>query len=202
VIAVAIVGVNAYRLWTGGSWDLPKTGKGAPIAAVEVPSEQAKKSQTVSTDIIISKNIFDPERGEGRSREAADNSRSSQRVRSMVLLGTAILGNDRVAILQDAPAARGGAATTAQPSEIMRVKLGDTVEGFRLSEIGDKRVVFTKGGSRVEVMLDFFRKVETVEPKPPPQTPAQVTPPRPVVPRVVPNLPRRPAAPPDSTPES
>jgi hypothetical protein len=171
------------------------------VSAAEVSSEQAKKSQPVSTDVIVSKNIFDPERGEGRSREVADNSRSYQRLKSMVLLGTAILGDHRFAILQDPPAAR-VAGAPAQSSEIMRVKLGDTVEGFRLAEIGDKRVVFTKGASRVEVMLDFFRKMETAEAKPPPQTPTQATPPRPVVPRVVPNVPRRVPSAPETSPES
>jgi hypothetical protein len=153
----------------------------------------------VSTDVIVSRNIFDPERGEGRSREVADGSRSYQRVKSMVLLGTAILGNNRFAILQDSPAMRASPATAGQSPEIMRVKLGDTIEGFQLSEITDKRVVFTKGPSRVEVLLDYFRKVETVEAKPVPQPPAQAgAPPRPVVPRAVPSLPRRdrlPAAP-------
>jgi hypothetical protein len=92
----------------------------------------------------------------------------------------------------------------------MRIKLGDTVDGFRLSEIADKRVVFTRGASRVEVMLDFFRKVESVEPKPALPTPGtkaapgQVGAPRPGVPRVVPNLPRRERlpAPPNPGPES
>jgi hypothetical protein len=129
----------------------------------------------------------------------AENSRSFQRLKSMVLLGTAILGDSRFAILQDAPASRGGAG---QASETVRVKVGDTVDGFRLSEIGDKRVVFTKGASRIEVMLDYFRKIETAEAKPPPQPPTQATPPRPVTPRVVPNVPRRLPSPPETSPES
>jgi hypothetical protein len=200
VAAVGIVAIQVYRLWTSGPWDIPKAGKGTPVPAMEVPAEQTMKSQALSTDVIVSKNIFDPERGEGRSREVADNSRSYQRLKGMVLLGTAILGDNRFAILQDAPAGR-GSATPVHSSEIMRVKVGDTVDGFRLAEIGDKRVVFTKGGSRVEVLLDFFRRIETAEAKPPPQAPAQATPPRPVAPRAVPNLPRRVPSAPETSPE-
>lgn len=63
----------------------------------------------------------------------------------------------------------------------MRLKLGDTVEGFKLSEIHDKKVVFTKGSSKVEVALDYFRKIEPT--KPVPAAPAR--------PGVAPNVPRR-----------
>jgi hypothetical protein len=198
VVGVGIVAVQAYRLWTAGPWEVPNAGRGAPSYALETAPEEATKPQLVSTDAIVSRNIFDPERGEGRSREVADSSRSYQRVKSMILLGTAILGKNRVAILQDSPAMRASPAAAGQSSDIMRVKLGDTIEGFQLSEIADNRVVFTKGPSRVEVLLDYFRKVETVEPKPAPQPPPQAGAPRPVVPRVVPSLPRRerlPAAP-------
>ncbi|MGH7823869.1 MAG: hypothetical protein ACREQ7_01645 [Candidatus Binatia bacterium] len=204
VTGVGIVAVQGYRLWSGGPWDLPNPGKGSPIYAVETPSEENNRAQAVSTETIVSRNIFDPQRGEGSSTEVADSSRGYQRISSMVLLGTAIFGTNRVAILQDSPAMRGSPATAGQPAELMRVKLGDTVEGFRLSEIADKRVVFTKGASRIEVNLDYFRKVETVEAKPRPPVRGQVGAPRPVVPRVVPNLPRRqrrPAAP-NPSPES
>ena len=45
--------------------------------------------------------------------------------------------------------------------------LGDTVEGFKLSEIREKSVIFTKGASKVEVAIDFFRRVEETGPRPP-----------------------------------
>jgi hypothetical protein len=83
----------------------------------------------------------------------------------------------------------------------LRFKLGDAFEGFRLSEIRDKNVVFTKGASRVELALDYFRKVEpTVVARAPISQPAlsgtasatgQARPGAPLAPRVVPQLPRR-----------
>jgi len=196
--------VQTYRLWAEGPWDLPQPGARAPLYTAQASPGGAGRSQPAGTETIVSRNVFDPERGEGRSTEVADNSRAYQRVRNMVLLGTAILGSNRVAILQDAPAMRTGPATAGSSAEIMRVKLGDTVEGFRLSEIADKRVVFTKGPSRVEVMLDYFRKVESPPPQPAVQPPVQAGAPRPVVPRVVPNIPRRDRLPqaPNPAPES
>jgi len=71
------------------------------------------------------------------------------------------------------------------------VKVGDNVEGYRLAEIADKKVVFTKDAARVEVMLDYFRKVEVGAPRAAPA--GQIAPPGAVSvpPRVIPNLPRR-----------
>jgi hypothetical protein len=74
----------------------------------------------------------------------------------------------------------------------MRLKLGDNIEGYRLAEIADKKVVFTKDAARVEVALDYFRKVEVPTPRQP-TPPGQAVVPgvAPTGPRVIPNLPRR-----------
>jgi hypothetical protein len=156
----------------------------------------------IATDTVIGRNLFDPERGAGASREAEENSRAVQRVRGMVLVGTVIIGNNRVAILQDGATPAPGQAIpgqrpTAQAPSMMRLKVGDSLEGFRLTEIADQRVVFARDTTRVEVLLDFFRKVENAAPRPvvapgPNQTPPAAAAPVPVpVPRVLPNLPRR-----------
>jgi hypothetical protein len=141
----------------------------------------------INTDAIVSKNLFDPERGAGATREAEENSRASQRVRNMILIGTIIIGNNRTAILQDSANPNVGQPVPGQqPAAPMRLKLGDNVEGFKLSEIADKRVVFTRDTARVEVVLDYLRKVEVAQPRvlPPGQLNPQAAAPDP---RVVPN---------------
>ena len=85
----------------------------------------------------------------------------------MVLLGTAILGNNRFAILQDGATSSGAPAVPGQSAATMRIKLGDTVEGFKLSEVSEKRVVFARGASTVEVPLDYFRKTDIAQPRRP-----------------------------------
>ncbi len=145
-----------------------------------------------STDAIVSRNLFDPERGAGATRDAEETSRAFQRIRNMILIGTVITGDNRTAILQDGSGPSMGPAVPAQPAPTMRLKLGDNVEGYRLAEIADKKVVFTKDAARLEVVLDYFRKVEVAAPRPsPPQ--GQIVPPGAVAPgpRVIPNLPRR-----------
>jgi hypothetical protein len=139
--------------------------------------------------MIVNKNLFDPERGAGATREAEENSRAFQRLRNMILVGTIIIGSNKVAILQDGGGQNVAQAVPAQAVAPLRLKLGDSVEGFRLSEIADRRVVFTRETSRIEVLLDYFRKPEAVQPRT--LVPGRPGAPGAVVPQAVPNLPRR-----------
>lgn len=180
--------MQASALWRGGPWDLPNPAKVRASPVDEEPKKVSPLYQIVSTKNIIDKNLFDPERGAGRAQESEASTIAMQRIRSMVLMGTAILGSSRYVILQEPtdPALPAQRTQTGQPGNL-RLKLGDTVEGFKLSEIHEKRVVFTKGASRVEVALDFFRKADPSKQSPPGAVPAR--------PGVVPNIPRRPNLP-------
>lgn len=188
-VATVIVCWSTYRTWNNDPWILPTPAKALSLPTSEKPRPTVVKP-VINTDVIVSKNLFDPERGAGATREAEETSRSFQRIRNLILLGTVIIGNNRTAVVQDAgPTPAQGAAV--QPAASIRLKLGDDFEGYKLAEINDKRIVFTKDAARVEVLLDYFRKVDVSAPRPVPPgqvvPPAQSTPP----PRVVPNLPRR-----------
>jgi hypothetical protein len=214
VIAIGLIAWSGYRSWQEGPWDLPTGSKRRDLAASMEKQPAPGVKPPVTTDMIVSKNLFDPERGAGATREAEESSRAFQRVRGMILVGTVILGNDRVAILQDGQASPGTPRIPGQPAAVMRLKVGDNLEGFRLAEIADRRVVFSKDAARVEVLLDYFRKVETAPPRvaapgqlpPGPSViPGQVPAPPPAVspvPRVVPNLPRRGRIPVPGSPNS
>ena len=190
-LAIALIGWSTYRSWRAGPWDIPAPTKRIAAAATNEKQAGGTAPAPVSTDVIVSKNLFDPERGAGATREAEENSRSSQRVRNLILMGTVIIGNNRTAILQDGVNPTVGQAAAAAQTGPMRLKVGDNVEGYRLAEISDRKVVFTKDAARVEVVLDYFRKVEVAAPKAapagPPAPPGAVA----VPPRVIPNLPRR-----------
>jgi len=182
--AIVFVGARTYNLWQKGPWELPKPAKPKAATVAEEPKKEIPRQQLVSTKNIIDKNLFDPERGAGRTQETEASAIAMQRIRSMVLMGTMILGSSRYAILQGPSESRPpvpGAPAGQQSS--LRLKLGDTVEGFKLSEIHEKKVIFTKGASKVEVALDFFRKVDQTK-----QAPAGAIPPRP---GVAPSIPRR-----------
>ncbi len=166
LIACSIgLGIKTYWLWKQGPWDLPTPLKPKTLAGGQTPQSTVKPAQPiVGTEIIVSRNLFDPERGASKTKEAEAETRAMQRIRSMVLLGTAILGPNRYAIVQESDGVPSGPAAQGRAQTPRRLKLGDMVEGFNLSEIGEKRVVFVKGTARVEVAVDFFRKVDLVGP--------------------------------------
>ena len=189
---------KTYLLWTDGPWDFaeaPKVSSPAPTPPTDSPATQPRLA---ATDLLISKNLFDPERGATQTKEAEANTRAVQRIKGLMLVGTMILGESRYAIVQDTGAQTAGRPPPGQSSQTMRFKLGDTFEGFSLSQIQDKNVVFTSGAVRVELALDYFRKVEAAAPQVRPT--AQTGPARPVAAgsppgvaalRVIPQLPRR-----------
>src|SRR3990172_12514570 len=175
--AVLFMVVKTYLLWHDGPWDLPIPASVSPPAAASTPDVPATRPRAANTDFIISKNLFDPERGASQTKEAETTSRAMQRLRGLILLGTAILGESRYAIVQDTGAQSAGRPVPGQSSQTMRFKMGDIFEGFSLSQIQDKNVVFTNGAARVELALDYFRKVEASAP--PGRPPAQTGPPPP-----------------------
>lgn len=195
---VVFMVVKTYLLWHDGPWDLPNPPKSSSPAPASQPESPATQPRAANTEIVISKNLFDPERGAGQTKEAEVNSRAMQRLGGLILLGTAILGESRYAILQDGGTPAAGRPPPGQTAGTMRFKMGDTFEGFSLSQIQDKNVVFTNGAARVELALDYFRKVEAGAPAvasaPRPQAGAAAragAAPGAGAPRVVPQLPRR-----------
>jgi hypothetical protein len=219
VASLAGVGLKIYSVWRQGPWNLPAAVKPKPLAGRADQTVEAGTSPSIAgTDVIIAKNLFDPERGANRTKDTEVDTRAVQRIRSMVLLGTAILGSNRYAIVQDGDgAARTPAGAPAASQGPRRMKIGDSIEGFNLTEVGEKAVVFARGATRVELPIDYFRKVpvgavSTTTPQPgrpsgpgqaaPGLVPGQVAPgavpgqPAPgAAPRVIPNLPRRPRLP-------
>jgi len=193
---------ETYSLWKNGPWDLPNPGQPKPQVAVEKAEPDAGAQRSLNTEIIITKNLFDPERGAGLTRESEATSRAFQRIRGMILLGTAIIGNTRQALLQDGGTGAAVPGNAGRSAGAMRVKLGDTVEGFKLAEVGDKRVIFSNGASRVELVLDYFRKADARPATAVPAPAGQVRQPSPAAPRVVPVLPRRQRTPSDSDGDS
>ncbi|OGQ50530.1 MAG: hypothetical protein A3I10_02390 [Deltaproteobacteria bacterium RIFCSPLOWO2_02_FULL_57_26] len=174
--ATVLVFFWTYRVWEKGPWDLPKPAKSKELPVAEQAVKESSDPQSVSTKVIVDKNLFDPERGAGQTQEGAASSVALQRIRSMVLVGTAILGNTRYAIFQEPSTVRTPAPRVqASSPSMLRLKLGDTIEGFALAEINENRVVFSKGASKVELTIDFSRKVE--EPRQKASAPSPLSPP-------------------------
>jgi hypothetical protein len=159
LVAVIFVCAKTYQLWREGPWSLPgPPGKTKDVAPLEEPKEMPQSTQLASTKSIVENNLFDPERGAGAGQ--ATSSVAMQRIQRLILVGTVIMGASRYAIFQESSNVPSG-AQKAQPTQL-RLKLGDVVDGFRLSEIHDKRVVFTSATSKFDIALDFLQKADDV----------------------------------------
>lgn len=163
ILSVLLVAANitvmakTYQLWQEGPWEIPQPV--AKEAAVAVVDQNRPVQLAMSIKTITDNNLFDPERGASKNQETQAVALATQKIRSMVLTGTMILGESRYAIFQ------GGSDRTRNPDvktseSVVRLKLGDSVDGFHLSQVEDNRVAFTNGTTRIEIALDFFRKIE------------------------------------------
>lgn len=213
IACAAGLGFKTYRAWQEGPWDLPQLpkGKAVAVAAVPQPAVGPLAQLPIGTEAIVSKNLFDPERGAVKPTQDSDiEIRAVQRVRSMVLLGTAIIGNSRYAIVQEPDGVPPIPGVPGQPRQqpVRRLRVGDNLEGFSVTEIADRRLILTKGATRVEVSVDYFRKVAPPvggpvlpgAPQPGPVRPGgvqvpQIPTPGATPPGVIPTLPRRPRLP-------
>jgi hypothetical protein len=218
IVCTAAIGAKIYWVWKQGPWDLPNPVTVKSAAASTPPQPAAKPAAApIGVEAIVAKNIFDPERGASRTKEAEADTRAVQRIRGMVLLGTAILGTSKYAVIQDSSGPAIGVPQGQGAAQgARRLRIGDMVEGFSLSEINDKGVVFVKGPTRIDLPVDYFRKVDGPRPPTPvpgaqgpavpmmpgPIPPVQVNPPpapQPAAP-AVPNITRRPRLPTVPTP--
>jgi hypothetical protein len=77
-VATGLIATQIYSPWSSGPWDLPTLRKAKSPIGVEDGKVVSNSRSTIGTDIIVSKNIFDPERGAGLSREAEANSQAFQ----------------------------------------------------------------------------------------------------------------------------
>ncbi len=165
VVGIVVVVTKTYALWQEGPWTIPQAAqpekKEAPVVGAEPQKRPLPIQVAMSTKTITDNNLFDPERGTGKKKENEALARAMQKIRSLVLIGTAIIGENRYAILQDdsSSASPNAKSQKAMPTSL-RLNLGDTFESFKLSQIEEKKVAFTNGSTNVEIGLDFFRRVD------------------------------------------
>ena len=177
MIAIGLVALKVRQVWEEDQEVPSKPVKRKAPSGVLEAGQSLGKPQLASTESIVKQNLFDPQRGGGEQGDAGDSSQGMEKLRDLVLLGTVIDGSERYAIVEFPPenkprarrakrlarTAKGKRLTRAgrrTRGEVRRLALGDTVEGFKLVEVHAQRVVFEKGSSTVELVLDFSRKVK------------------------------------------
>jgi hypothetical protein len=168
LVATATVAIKTFFVWRDEPWELPQPAesvtKDLPVIPVVETKESLPVQAALATKTIIDRNLFDPERGQGkRNAEDLDAlAEATKRIREMVLTGTIILGETRYAILREDskfPSPSVNPNLKTGPST-RRVKVGDTLEGFQVTQIEERKVAFTNGTTNLELSLDYFRRIE------------------------------------------
>jgi len=159
--------LRIYSLWPEGAWEMPRIGRGKGLLFNEDVIGRHPGPLMASTRNIIDKSLFDPGRGASRIEAVEVVDANSQIAGNMALIGTFITSRDRYAIIQLPP-------SQGRTAEQKRFKIDDMVEGFRLSDIQAKKVVLSRGSSKIDLMLDSF--IKTGEPGQRPSNPATAAP--------------------------
>jgi hypothetical protein len=179
VFSLGFVLWKTHQFWKEGP---EKLRPHAPVETVAEKESETTPSQQRLPNVkeIIGKNLFDPDRGASKVAEAKADEVSAvaiQRFRRMTLLGTAIFGESRYAILRDRAVAR-PPQKRQEGQQSFRVKLGDVFEGFRVSEIDERKIVLSQGNQRIELSLSYFGRLDdkTEATRPRPSEPGAVRP--------------------------
>lgn len=106
-------------------------------------------AEAVGTDIIIEKNLFSPDRKKWVSAPASDKKSADKlakkEINDLMLMGTAIRGKERYAVLH---AKKDAGAAALKPW-----MKGDYVQGYLLKEIEEKMVVLQDEAENKEYIL-------------------------------------------------
>lgn len=195
LVLVLVAGGLAFRL--SQTWTAPRPLPSARAAAAAPRPLEASQEEPVTRSplatytVVATKNLFSPTRDESQPTPAAQAAGTTPAAQRFSLYGVVLRPEGALAYLED-PRTR----------KVYAYKVGDLVGDGRLTEILEDRVVITRAGERVEVLLH-----DPGKPKGPPTarqpaaSPRRVEPrpPVPGAPRVV--LPRSPGAPTIETPE-
>ena len=106
-------------------------------------------AEEVKTDIIIEKNLFSPDRkkwvSEPASAKKSSDKLAKKEINDLILMGTAIRGKDRYAVLH--------AKKDATKAGFKPWMKGDYVQGYLLKEIEEKMVVLQDEAENKEYIL-------------------------------------------------
>ncbi len=177
LIAIIYVGFRIYQLWGEPLITLSTLPEKPVSLSTTLEKQRSFKPRALNIAPIIKKNLFDPERGRGPVKQTEAPSVSEQTVQKFILLGTLITPSGRHAIIK-VPENLGGGVTRGktlrsarkikEKTTLRRVDVGARIGGFELAEIQPRKVIFMKGSERIELVLDFTRKVEEVKRPPRP----------------------------------
>jgi hypothetical protein len=117
-------------------------------ASVSAPPDPVRRSQRISANNVVAKNLFTPT----RNNESEQEARPAGDTRLPIVFGTMKLGDAYEALMAE--------AGQAQNRRTRRVKAGEQVGAFTVVEIRDEAVVVERGGERATI--DVYESANSV----------------------------------------
>lgn len=189
IVAIGLVGMGIYDVWRENPAvsNVAKSGMKAGGPGESFP--ETRRVPGVSTTTIVGRNLFDPARGAVAVKPpppAKAPEEPDQGIDGVLLLGTVIAGAERYAIMKVPPdigrvsatQRRGvkGKMKSAPPPKVdsgpavRRVRVGDSLRGYRVEDIEEQKVVLKRGKAKAEVTIDYTREISVpTRPKPKPK---------------------------------
>lgn len=196
LILAVVAGALAFRLYQ--TWTTPLSLPSAkPAPPASRPAEVAPEAPPVrpafeTYAVVASRNLFSPDRSEAPPTPPAQAKATAPAAPRPYLHGVVVRLEGALAYLED-PRTR----------KVYAYKVGDLVADGRLVEILEDRVVITRAGERLEVLLRDPAKPKAAPTAAPPaaRRPPPVARPTPS-PRVLPRVPEPPTAEEPETPSA
>jgi len=176
--AIGLVGLEVYEVWQKQAPILEDASALQSSAAERRALLKRRASPNVSTRTIVARNLFDPDRGvkveEPPEPEEVEEEEPQQSIEGLLLLGTVIAGSDRYAIMHVPPdlgalsanqrrrrAVRRRQTRARTDAKVRRVRVGDSLRGYQVTDIDEQKVVLARGEAQAELRIDYTREVVT-----------------------------------------
>lgn len=147
---ITLLGVRLHAVLTT-NFEIPMQARAATVANMDKKAEEQSKEQSAyrtksSYDLIASNNLFHPSRSSVEDSPQIATPVSESEIPQ--LFGTIIMGDRKLAILED---------KAAKKSSLYEVN--DSVSGFLVAQIGLDRVILQRGGESIDVNLRTDKKI-------------------------------------------
>lgn len=179
--ATGLIGLEIYEVWQSQRPLIDPTRDPVPAPASGRALPEEWEVPDVGTRTIVARDLFDPDRGakveEPQEPEPVEEE-PAQSIDGLLLLGTVIAGAERYAIMQVPPESSAVPANSRRVrrspvrrpvaqtgAEVRRVRVGDSLRGYQVKDIGEQTVVLARGESQTEVAIDYTREVAPTKPE-------------------------------------
>ena len=146
-ILIIFLAIDIFALWFSPKKDIEETKSVKSVSVSLRKSRERRKTPSNRHDVILKKNLFDPERRESKPSEGPLDIKKDHRGEKHVLFGIMIRGDEKSALVLDKSLQRGEKRTRW-------VKTGESLGTSTVTEILNDRVIITENSQNSEILLN------------------------------------------------